>query len=361
MNKKIVLTGGGTTGHVSVNLALIPRLKKDGWEIHYFGSKDGIERELISNLSGVKYHCISTGKFRRRKTVKSIFENFKDVFKVMAGSIQSIYKIFKIKPNICFSKGGFVSVPVIFGAWVNRVPTLAHESDFTPGLANKLVQPFVKTIFTTFRETNDYIKEDKATYVGPVIREDLKNGDKNKAIKDLELKSDKPVLLIMGGSQGSAYINQTIRDNLSHILEKYTVIHSTGKGNLDSDINMDGYYQYEYMTSNLKDILALSDLVISRSGANAIFEFLYYKIPMILIPLVKGSRGDQVVNARSFEKDGFAVIVNEDEQTKEDLLEAIDMMYKNLDKYKSKMESFEFKDGLDFIYSKINKYAKKSW
>lgn len=361
MNKKIVLTGGGTTGHVSVNLALIPRLKKDGWEIHYFGSKDGIERELISGISGVSYHAISTGRFRRRKTVKSIFKNFKDVFKVMAGSIQSIYKIFKINPNICFSKGGFVSVPVIFGAWVNRVPTLAHESDFTPGLANKLVQPFVKTIFTTFRETNDYIKEGKATYVGPVIREDLKNGDKNKAIKDLELKSDKPVLLIMGGSQGSAYINQTIRDNLSHILEKYTVIHSTGKGNLDPSINLEGYYQYEYMTSNLKDILALSDLVISRSGANAIFEFLYYKIPMILIPLVKGSRGDQVVNAKSFEKDGFAMIVNEAEDTKSDLLAAIDDMYQNLDKYKSKMESFDFKDGLDFIYKKINEYAKKSW
>lgn len=188
----------------------------------------------------------------------------------------------------------------------------------------------------------------------------MKNGDKDKAKKDLGLKDDKPVLLVMGGSQGSAYINQTIRDNLSHILEKYTVIHSTGKGNLDPSINLEGYYQYEYMTSNLKDILALSDLVISRSGANAIFEFLYYKIPMILIPLVKGSRGDQVVNAKSFEKDGFAMIVNEAEDTKSDLLAAIDDMYQNLDKYKSKMESFDFKDGLDFIYKKINEYAKKS-
>lgn len=350
---KIVLTGGGTTGHVSVNLALIPKLLQDGWDVHYIGSKKGIERDLIQDIQGVTYHSIATGKLRRYLSL----ENIKDFFKVILGTIQATFKVFTIKPNVAFSKGGFVSVPVLVATWINRVPALTHESDLTPGLANKLVQPFVKTVFTTFEDTSKYIRDGKGTFLGPVIREDLKGGDRQKAIEYLGIKNDKPVLLSMGGSLGSKYINDTIRENLDNLLENFNIIHATGKGNIDPSIAREGYYQFEYIKGELKDILALADLVITRSGSNAIFEFLYYKIPMILIPLKQGSRGDQIDNAKNFEKHGYAVLVDEDSE-KQTLLNAIDYVNSNSGKIKSQMNTFLFSDTVQVIYDTINKIKK---
>ncbi|WP_409482467.1 undecaprenyldiphospho-muramoylpentapeptide beta-N-acetylglucosaminyltransferase [Helcococcus ovis] len=354
-NKKIVLTGGGTTGHVSVNLALIPLLKKEGWDIYYIGSKKGIERELIKDIEGVKYIPISTGKLRRFIS----FRNFLDIFKVMWGILQSIFIIFKIRPSVIFSKGGFVSVPVIVGGWVSRVPSIAHESDLTPGLANKLVQPFVKTIFTTFPETEKYIKSGKGEFLGPVIREDLKNGDKDSAKKWLNINNDKPTLLAMGGSLGAEFINKTIIDNLDYLTSKYNVIHATGKNGYNPSIQHDGYYQFEYIKENLKDVFDLSDIVISRSGSNAIFEFLYYKIPMILIPLpMTQSRGDQIDNAKSFEKNGFAKMIMEEDSNSEKLLSLVDEMFAERLGFISKMNNFKFDDNVLKIYNKLKEIKK---
>ncbi|MFM1524205.1 undecaprenyldiphospho-muramoylpentapeptide beta-N-acetylglucosaminyltransferase [Helcococcus bovis] len=354
-NKKIVLTGGGTTGHVSVNLALIPLLKKEGWDIYYIGSKKGIERELIKDIEGVKYIPISTGKLRRFIS----FRNFLDIFKVMWGILQSIFIIFKIRPSVIFSKGGFVSVPVIVGGWFSRVPSIAHESDLTPGLANKLVQPFVKTIFTTFPETEKYIKSGKGKFLGPVIREDLKNGDKDSAKKWLNINNDKPTLLAMGGSLGAEFINKTIIDNLDYLTSKYNVIHATGKNGYNPSIQHDGYYQFEYIKENLKDVFALSDIVISRSGSNAIFEFLYYKIPMILIPLpMTQSRGDQIDNAKSFEKNGFAKMIMEEDSNSEKLLSLVDEMFAERLGFISKMNNFKFDDNVLKIYNKLKEIKK---
>ncbi|MFM1580613.1 undecaprenyldiphospho-muramoylpentapeptide beta-N-acetylglucosaminyltransferase [Helcococcus bovis] len=354
-NKKIVLTGGGTTGHVSVNLALIPLLKKEGWDIYYIGSKKGIERELIKDIEGVKYIPISTGKLRRFIS----FRNFLDIFKVMWGILQSIFIIFKIRPSVIFSKGGFVSVPVIVGGWFSRVPSIAHESDLTPGLANKLVQPFVKTIFTTFPETEKYIKSGKGKFLGPVIREDLKNGDKDSAKKWLNINNDKPTLLAMGGSLGAEFINKTIIDNLDYLTSKYNVIHATGKNGYNPSIQHDGYYQFEYIKENLKDVFALSDIVISRSGSNAIFEFLYYKIPMILIPLpMTQSRGDQIDNAKSFEKNGFAKMIMEEDSNSEKLLSLVDEMFAEKLGFISKMNNFKFDENVLKIYNKLKEIKK---
>lgn len=354
-NDKIVLTGGGTTGHVSVNLALIPLLKKEGWDIYYIGSRNGIERDLIKDIEGVKYIPISTGKLRRFLS----FRNFLDVFKVMWGILQSIVIIFKIKPSVIFSKGGFVSVPVIVGGWVNRVPSIAHESDLTPGLANKLVQPFVKTIFTTFPETEKYIKSGKGKFLGPVIRDGLKNGNKVLAKKRLNINNDKPTLLAMGGSLGAEFINKTIVDNLDYLTSKYNVIHATGKDGYNPSIQHEGYYQFEYIKENLKDIFDLSDIVISRSGSNAIFEFLYYQIPMILIPLpMTQSRGDQIDNAKSFEKNGFAKMILEEDSTSEKLLNLIDETYTNRIEYIFNMKNFKFDDNVLKIYDKLKELKK---
>lgn len=353
--KKIVLTGGGTTGHVSVNLALITVLKKENWEIHYIGSKDGIEKELISAIDDVEYHEISTGRLRRFLTIK----NFFDLFRVLFGILQSIFKLAKIKPNIVFSKGGFVSVPVIIGSWVNRIPSITHESDLTPGLANKLIQPFVSKIFTTFPETTKYIKSGKGEFLGPVIRSDLIGGNKDLAREKLDIVNNKPIILVMGGSLGAKYINDIIRKNLDYLLEYYNIIHACGKNGIDKSIKKQGYYQYDYIKEDLNHILDLSDIVISRSGANAIFEFLYYKIPMLLIPLSsEKSRGDQIQNANSFEKQGFAIVMEQDKIINEDFLNNIKELDINREKYIENMKKFKFENTTQIILDNIKRFSK---
>ena len=354
--KKILLTGGGTTGHVSVNLALIPMLKEEGWDIYYMGSKNGIERELVEEFDYVNYLAISTGKLRRYFD----WENFKDFFRVIAGVFQASHKIRKVKPDIIFSKGGFVSVPPIIGGFFNRVPALSHESDLTPGLANKLSQPFVKKIFTTFEDTTDYIKDDKGYFLGPVIRESLKNGDRKKAKEFLGLKNDKENILVMGGSLGARQLNANVREVLDDLLEDYNVIHAVGKGGLDSDLEREGYYQMEYINEELKDILALADMVVSRAGSNAIFEFLYYKIPMLLIPLpLSQSRGDQLDNAKSFQDKGYAKVLDEDDMTREEFLKSIREMSENKAYYEDNMKDVDFDNTIGIIYDQLEKYRKK--
>lgn len=354
VDKRIVLTGGGTTGHVSVNLALIPRLLDRGYEIYYMGSKKGIERDLITAFNQVKYVPISTGKLRRYFS----WENFKDVLRVSWGSLQAIWQVFKIRPNIAFSKGGFVSVPVLIGTKINGVPAITHESDLSPGLANKLVQPLVKEIFTTFPETERYIKSGKGTYLGPVIRDELKKGNGERARLSLGL-DHKPVILVMGGSLGARKINEVIRQAIPELKDKFNIIHACGKNNLDHSIKDDSYIQFEYISKGLNDILALSDIVISRSGSNAIFEFLYYKIPMLLVPYsLRASRGDQIENAESFKKKGYGEVLDEDNLDKADLIDMINKMMDNRSSYIEKMSQVNFEDSVATILDKIEKYKK---
>lgn len=318
--QRILFTGGGTAGHVIVNLALIPYFKEQGWKIDYIGSKGGIEEDLIKELPDVTYHAISTGKLRRYMSI----ENIKDPFKVIKGTFQASRIIKKCKPDVIFSKGGFVSVPVVVAAKIRRVPTISHESDYTPGLANKLATPFVKKVLTTFPETVQYLPEKKAQHVGAVIRAELFEGDKQKGFSFTNLTNEKPIILIMGGSIGSQKINEIIRGNLHTLLKRYQIVHMCGKNNVDHTISQEGYVQFEYVNEALKDVFAITDYVISRAGANAIFEFLALEIPMLLIPLSRAaSRGDQIINAKSFKKNGLAHLLEEEELTSESLLEGI--------------------------------------
>lgn len=337
--KRILFTGGGTAGHVIVNLALIPIFQQEGWEIDYIGSENGIERKLIKQLDNVSYHPISTGKLRRYMSK----ENFKDPFKVMKGVLQAWKIIGKKKPTVIFSKGGFVSVPVVLAAKLRRIPTIIHESDYTPGLANKLAIPFVKRVLTTFPETLEFVPEKKATYVGAVIREELFQGSEEKGLSFTGLTRKKPILLIMGGSGGSQKINQVVRDSLVDLLTNFQVIHICGQGNMDEKIKQEGYVQFEYVNDELKDIFAITDFVLSRAGANAIFEFLALRIPMLLIPLsLASSRGDQIVNAKSFVQSGYANVLEEENLTKETFIKEISklknygsILIDNMRKYES--------------------------
>lgn len=338
MNKKIILTGGGSAGHVTVNLALIPKLQEQGYDIKYIGSEAGIERELLSDVKNVQYYPISTGKLRRYFDWK----NFKDPFKVLRGIMQASSIIRKEKPDVIFSKGGFVSVPVIIGGKLNKVPSIIHESDFSPGLANKLSIPFASKVCVTFPETKKYLPSEKTVSVGAIVREELKKGDATKGYYFCEFTKSKPVLLVMGGSLGAKKINEGIRENLQNLLKQFHIVHLCGKGNVDPSLKQFGYQQYEYINKELPDIMAMADLVISRAGANAIHEFLELRKPMILIPLSReASRGDQILNAESFQKAGYCDVIYEEKLNSELLLGTIKKVYEDKDTYIGNMRNDE--------------------
>ncbi|HZW67890.1 MAG TPA: undecaprenyldiphospho-muramoylpentapeptide beta-N-acetylglucosaminyltransferase [Pseudogracilibacillus sp.] len=353
--KRITFTGGGTAGHVIVNLALIPYFLEKGWKVDYIGSKEGIERELINQIDDITYYPISTGKLRRYMSL----ENMKDPFRVLKGVAQAWKIIRKTKPNVVFSKGGFVSVPVVVGARFRRVPTIIHESDISPGLANKLAAPFAKQMLTTFPETVDHVKKKNTRYVGPIIREELFTGDKTEGYRLTNFTREKPVLLIMGGSIGSQKINEAIRSILPNLLSSFQLLHICGKGNVDESINELGYAQFEYVNDELKHLFSIADYVISRAGANAIFELLALQLPMLLIPLSLGaSRGDQIENAQSFANKEIAHVMEEEEMTSESLLEAIHKLVKDEVKLKKQMAQYNSRASRDEVIKIIKDIAK---
>ena len=353
--KKIILTGGGTAGHVTPNIALLPRLREAGFDITYIGSYNGIEKQLLKEQK-VPYYGISSGKLRRYFDIK----NFSDPLKVITGFGQSIRLMRKLKPDIVFSKGGFVSVPVILAAKFCHIPSIIHESDLTPGLANKLAIPNAAKVCCNFPETLKYLPEDKAVLTGSPIRKELLSGNKENARKLCNFTNEKPVLFIVGGSSGSKFINDTIRGLLPELLKSYQIIHMCGKGNIEESLNRTvGYKQFEYIGSELNDIFSLADLVISRAGANSICELLALHKPNILIPLsASASRGDQILNAQSFEKQGFSVVIEEEIITPDKLLNMIHETYKNRERYIHAMKQSNSINSVDKIVSIIEETAK---
>lgn len=348
--KKIVLTGGGTAGHVTPNIAMLPSLQEAGFEVHYIGSYNGIEKELIENM-GIPYYGISSGKLRRYFDVK----NFSDPFRVIKGFREANHLLKKIKPDVVFSKGGFVTVPVVLAAKKNHIPAIIHESDMTPGLANKICIPAASKVCCNFKETFDLLPEGKAVLTGTPIRKELFEGDPEAAAGFCGLSTEKPTILIIGGSSGSIIINQTIRESLDDILSDFQIIHLCGKGNVDNSLtNIKGYVQFEYVSKELRDLFALSDLVISRAGANAICELLALKKPNILIPLSRAaSRGDQILNAKSFKKNGFSYVLEEEELSKTSLLNAIRDVSTHKEQYITAMKESEMSDSIKTIMNLI--------
>lgn len=354
--KKIIMTGGGTAGHVTPNIALMPALKEAGYDIEYIGSVNGMEKDLIQ-ATGVPYHGISSGKLRRYFDWK----NFSDPFRVIKGYGQAISLMKKIKPDVVFSKGGFVSVPVVLAAKHCHIPAIIHESDITPGLANRIAIKGAKKVCCNFPETMKYLPSDKAVLTGSPIRRELFSGNADNALKLCKFPDhNKPVLLIIGGSLGSKIVNEAVRKVLPELLEKFYIIHLCGKGNLDNSLTGTiGYAQFEYVSSELTDMFALADMAISRAGANSICELLALHKPNILIPLsAAASRGDQVLNAKSFKKQGFSFVLEEEELTADSLLNAVKEVYENRDKYISAMSQSGQMDSIGTIVELINKEAK---
>lgn len=353
--KRIILTGGGTAGHVTPNIALLPRLKELHYDIHYIGSYEGIEKELIEQF-GIPYHGISSGKLRRYFSLK----NFTDPFRIIKGLAEADKLIKTLKPDVIFSKGGFVSVPVVMAGKRHHVPTIIHESDMTPGLANKLSIPSATKVCCNFPETLEHLPKEKAVLTGSPIRQELLRGNKIAALDFCGLTSDKPVILIIGGSLGSVAVNNAVRAILPELLKDFQVIHLCGKGKVDESLkDLKGYVQFEYIQNELKDIFALTDIIISRAGANAICEIAALRKPNLLIPLsANASRGDQILNARSFERQGFSIVLEEEELTNEKLLSSIHKLYNDRDTYIHAMSHSGQQNSIETIINLIENAAK---
>ena len=353
--KKIVLTGGGTAGHVTPNLALLPSLQERGYEIHYIGSYNGIERKLIEN-SGIPYDGISSGKLRRYFDLK----NFSDPFRVVKGYAEARKLLKTYKPDVVFSKGGFVAVPVVLAAKHFKIPTIIHESDMTPGLANKICIPSAAKVCCNFPETLQYLPEGKAILTGSPIRRELLTGDRLTGLTYTGLSAAKPIILVIGGSLGAVTVNNAVRSLLPRLMEKYQIIHICGKGHLDEAlIGRSGYVQYEYVDAPLRHLFAAADLILSRAGANSICEILALRKPNVLIPLsAAASRGDQILNARSFEKQGFSAVLEEENLSDETLYDAIETTYENRQKFTQSMEKSTLSDAVAIIMELIESYAE---
>lgn len=352
--KRIILTGGGTAGHVTPNMALIPTLRAAGFDIHYIGSYEGIEKKLIEDMQ-VPYHGISSGKLRRYFDLK----NFSDPFRVVKGYGEASRLIKSLKPDVVFSKGGFVSVPVVMAAKRHNVPAIIHESDMTPGLANKIAIPCATKVCCNFPETVQYLPEGKAALTGTPIRKELFDGDAAQGLSYCGFTAGKPVILVIGGSTGSVVVNEAVRGCLDTLLTQFQVIHICGKDKIDEAYNgRAGYVQFDYVKKELASLLAVSDVIISRAGANAICELLALRKPNVLIPLSQAaSRGDQILNARSFEEQGYSKVIEEERLTPELLAQTVADVYENRHAYVQAMEASEIADSVNTIMKLIKEAA----
>ena len=348
--KKILLTGGGTAGHVTPNIAMLPLLREEGYDISYIGSYNGIEKKLITE-QGIPYYGIATGKLRRYLDIK----NLTDPFRVIKGCIEARQLMKKLKPDVVFSKGGFVSVPVVYAAHREHIPIIIHESDMTPGLANRLCIPYASKVCCNFPETVSMIPDNKGVLTGTPIRAELSRGNRQSGLDLCHFTSNKPVIMVIGGSLGALHVNEAIRAILPRLLERFQVVHLCGKGKVDESFySTTGYYQFEYIDKELKDLFAASDIVVSRAGANAIFELLSLHKPNLLIPLPAGaSRGDQILNAESFKKQGFSMVLPEEELSDEALYLAICRLYEHRTEYMDRMKKAAGNDAIGHIVSLI--------
>ncbi|MCD7863073.1 MAG: undecaprenyldiphospho-muramoylpentapeptide beta-N-acetylglucosaminyltransferase [Lachnospiraceae bacterium] len=350
--KKIVLTGGGTAGHVTPNIALLPHLKEAGYEVFYIGSYDGIEKKLIGDF-GLPYYGISTGKLRRYFSWK----NFSDPFRVLKGFSEAQKALKEIRPDVVFSKGGFVSVPVVRAAASLHIPCIIHECDMTPGLANKLCIPVAQKVCCNFPETVSMLPADKAVLTGTPIREELFQGDRAKGLSLCGFTDAKPVVMVIGGSLGAVHVNDLVRAALPELLKDFQVAHICGNGKVDESLQgMPGYTEFEYVKDDLKHLFAAADVVISRAGANAICELLALKKPNLLIPLpASASRGDQLLNAHSYEAQGYSVVKEESELTPEILADTVRQLYQNRASYVNAMANSTQTEAISTIMGLITR------
>ncbi len=311
----IVLTGGGTAGHCTPNLALIPYLKNNFDKIYYIGSENGMEKNIIEK-ENITYFSVPCVKLKREISL----DNLKIPFTLIKGIKKAKNILNEIKPDVIFSKGGYVALPVVLAA-NKKIPVISHESDFTMGLANKISSKFSQKVITSFPDTEKNKKN--VLYLGSPIRNLVKNVNKSEALKFFNFTLDKPILLVMGGSLGAKKINQTFEKCIKTLLNDFQIIHICGKGNFNKNLNFNGYYQAEFL-NNIGYAYKVASVVVSRAGANSLFELMLLQIPSVIIPLPKGvSRGDQILNAKYFHSLGLCDYLSQEDLTPQSLTKSI--------------------------------------
>ena len=346
---KLVMTGGGTGGHIVPNLALIPYLKKH-FKIYYLGESGSMEQRLVSKDKEITFVEIPAVKLIRKLTPKNILVPYK-LLKAVAFAKKVLQDI---APNVIFAKGGYVSLPVAMAGKKLNIPILAHESDYSMGLANKIIHRYAKVMFTSFRET---CISDKCIYSGSPIRQEVFSANKEVAEKFCRFQTPKPTILFFGGSLGSKNINKFVFDNLDK-MDSYNIIHFVGRGNA-KETSLPNYCQIEF-AENIYDFFALSDVVVCRAGANSIFELLAMQKPMLLIPLSKeASRGDQIENANVFKTQGFAEVLEEKDLSFENFSQKVSRLEKNKFFYTSNMKTYNGISANNLITKYILDYAKQ--
>ena len=353
--KRILLTGGGSAGHVTPNLALIDALTAEGREVHYAGSADGIERRLVEGKVSA-YHVVPVGKLRRYFS----WENARDLFRVLHGLWVGWRIVGRLRPRVIFSKGGFVSVPAVVGGALRGIPVLAHESDFSPGLATRLVAPFVTTVCTTFRETR-VPRARQLRFVGSPLRPALRAGDRTRGLTFLGFSGKRPVLLVVGGSLGATALNAALRSRLAALTARYDIVHLCGAGKEDPALEGPAYRQFAYLDDAYGDVLAAADRVVSRAGANGLFELLALRKISLLVPLGRGaSRGDQLENSAWATAQGYALTVNEAELGEDGLEQALAALETQAPALAEALEGFEVPDALAEVMALLRPYGASS-
>ena len=352
--KSVVVTGGGTAGHVIPAKPVIQRLLAQGARVTFIGSKSGLEEQLVADLA-VTFRSITTGKLRRYLS----FQNVLDLFRVPIGILQAIALVLRIKPDVIFSKGGYVAFPVVVAAWILRKPVVSHESDLTAGLANRLAIPFSHTVCVNFPATR--IRARRVVITGTPIRDSLLNGNADLGRKFLKIDHHLPSLLVVGGSLGAEHVNAVVRESLTDLCTGFQVIHVCGPGKLNPQHqNIDGYVQFEYIDEQWGDVLAAADFVISRAGANSLYELLVLRKPHLLIPLPRSaSRGDQLENAEMAKNEGWSEVIFEEDLEPQLLCDMVMRLYQNRSNWQQKLSQFERPDSVALIEEVLTKAAER--
>ena len=348
----IVVVGGGTAGHVIPALPIIRLLQADGCKVSFIGTRSGLERSLVAD-AGVAFYGISAGKLRRYWS----WQNFTDVFRILRGVMQSVVLIGRLRPDGIFSKGGFVSFPVALAGWLWRVPLVVHESDYTPGLANRLVLPFASVVCTSFAQTAEFLRGRRVVHTGTPLRPELMAGDAAAGRAALCIGPDRPLLIVTGGSLGAADLNAALADALDALTEKYYVLHICGRGKRLAR-ELPNYDQREYVDAGWGDLLAAADVVVSRAGANALFELLALRKLTVLVPLdAQSSRGDQLQNAAFAQQQGLSHVIAPEALSGQALMDAIAAVERNRARYQQALDAYTAPDAARAITDQILKLA----
>jgi len=323
MKRKVFFTGGGTGGHVFPALAIIDELDKSVYDIAWIGSKKGMEYKIITD-AGIKFYSIPSGKLRRYFSILNLL----DIFKIIAGFFASFILLAKQRPELVFSKGGYVTVPPIIAAKILNIKSITHESDMTPGLATRINSRFVNKILLPYENTRKYFKDsmkEKIIVTGNPVRKDFFYADNTIGKEIMGFNNSKPVLLILGGSLGAQEINDLISESLDLLLEEFNIYHQMGEANF-KESEKDNYKTVPFIKRDIAHLIAASDIVISRSGASAVWEFASVGVPSILIPLIAGSRGDQLFNANYAVEKNISLILKGNDVNISNLLELINLI-----------------------------------